>query len=94
MEWDIWQQDWLKNASAVFILSAVPERTSGRYGNRAARYVAMEVGHAAQNILLAAVALGLGGTPVGAFDDDEVSRLLQLPKNEQPLYLIPIGAPQ
>jgi nitroreductase len=51
----------------------------------------MEVGHAAQNLLLQAVALGLGGAPVGAFDDEEVGRVLALPKDERPLYVVPVG---
>ena len=67
------------------------ERTTSRYGRRGERYVHMEVGHAAQNLLLQAATLGLGATPVGAFDDAEVSRLLHLPVGETPLYLIPVG---
>ncbi len=51
----------------------------------------MEVGHAAQNIHLQAVALGLGTVVVGAFDDPEVKRVLSLQSNEQPLCLMPIG---
>lgn len=51
----------------------------------------MEAGHAAQNLLLEATALGLGATPVGAFDDAGVCRLLRLPDGETPLYLIPVG---
>jgi nitroreductase len=54
----------------------------------------MEAGHAAQNLLLQAVALDLGGVPIGAFDDDQLSKILGLPANEDPVYLIPIGHPQ
>jgi nitroreductase len=57
------------------------------------RYVLMEAGHAAQNVLLQAVALGLGAVPVGAFGDDPVQELLQLPTDHLPLYLLPIGRP-
>jgi nitroreductase len=55
------------------------------------RYADMEAGHAAQNISLQAVALGLGAVMVGAFDDAEVRRIVALPADEEPLYLIPIG---
>jgi nitroreductase len=53
----------------------------------------MEAGHAAQNLLLEAVALDLGGVPMGAFDDLRVSHVLRLPEAESPLYLIPVGHP-
>jgi nitroreductase len=58
---------------------------------RAKRYVHIEVGHAAQNLLLQAEALNLATVPVGAFRDDEVARLLQLPDDLEPLMLVPVG---
>jgi nitroreductase len=51
----------------------------------------MDAAHAAQNVLLQAVALGLGAVPVGAFDDGAVHAVLGMPANEVPLYLIPVG---
>ena len=84
-------QKWVSRAAMVVVIAAVFERTTARYGKRGERYVHMEAGHAAQNLLLQAAALGLGATPVGAFDDAEVSRLLHLPASEKPLYLIPVG---
>jgi SagB-type dehydrogenase family enzyme len=89
------QQDCVREAPAVFAITAVYARTAERYGReRAARYVPMEAGHAAQNVLLQATALGLGGVPVGAFDDAQVQRALGLPADEAPLYLIPVGHPR
>ena len=84
-------QQWVNRAALVVVIAAVFERTTARYGKRGERYVHMEAGHAAQNLLLQAAALGLGATPVGAFNDAEVCRLLRLPDGETPLYLIPIG---
>jgi SagB-type dehydrogenase family enzyme len=86
-------QNCVARAPAVVVLSAVYERTKRRYGSRGERYVHMEAGHAAQNIHLEAVALGLGSVAVGAFHDDEVHRVLGLAKDERPLYLIPVGEP-
>ncbi len=86
-------QNCVARAPSVVVLSAVYERTRGRYGNRAERYVHMEAGHAAQNIHLQAVALGLGSVAVGAFHDDGVHHALGLANNERPLYLIPVGEP-
>lgn len=87
-------QDALAEAPAVFVIAAVYARTRAKYGSRAERYVHMEAGHAAQNLLLQAVARKLGGVPIGAFNDDQLSKVLGLPDNEVPLYLIPIGHPR
>lgn len=85
-------QELVARASAVFVIAGILARTAPRYGaNRAWRYVNLEAGHAAQNLLLQAVVLGLGAVPVGAFDDDAVQDLLELPTEERPLYLIPVG---
>jgi SagB-type dehydrogenase family enzyme len=88
-------QEAILQAPVVFVIAAVYERTAQKYGEqRTPRYVHMEVGHSAQNLLLEAVALGLGGLPIGAFNDREVERVLSLPADQKPLYLIPVGHPR
>lgn len=88
-------QEAVAAAPAVFVIAAVYRRTTVKYGaGRGARYVHMEAGHAAQNLLLEAVALGLGGVPVGAFDDAGMARALGLPAGHEPLYLVPVGLPR
>jgi nitroreductase len=78
----------------VFVIAAVPARTAGTYGGtRGRRYVCLEAGHAAQNLLLQATARGLGAVPIGAFDDARVRRALDLPTDHEVLYLIPVGEP-
>jgi SagB-type dehydrogenase family enzyme len=79
------------DAPVLFIFAAVPARTAARYGDRAMRYVHIEVGHAAQNLLLEAAALGLGAVPVGAFHDTELQRTLGFPSNQIGLYIVPVG---
>jgi len=75
--------------------NAIPARTEAKYGpERAIRYVHLEAGHAAQNVLLQAVALDLGGVPIGAFDDAAVADVVGLRDGEVPLYLLPIGHPR
>lgn len=86
-------QGAVRGAAAVLLLTATPARTTGKYGERAHRFVWVEAGHAAQNVLLQAVARGLGAVSIGAFDDAAVARLLALPAGEQPVYLIPVGKP-
>lgn len=81
-------------APAVLVIAAVYARTAQKYGQeRSPRYVHLEAGHAAQNILLQAVALNLGAVPIGAFMDRQVQQVLALPSDQQPLYLIPVGRP-
>jgi SagB-type dehydrogenase family enzyme len=88
-------QEAITEAPAVFVIAAVYERMSCKYGAaRTPRYVHMEVGHAAQNLLLEAVALGLGGVMVGTFEDDALRKALELPVDHAPLYLIPVGHPR
>lgn len=84
-------QGFVEAAAVDFVVTGVYERTTAKYGDRGVRYVHQEAGHAAQNLCLQATALGLGAVPVGAFYDDEVIRLLNLPGNETPLYIIPVG---
>ena len=86
-------QEAVEEAAAIFVVAAVYSRTEQKYGERAERYVKLEAGHAAQNLLLQAVSLGLGAVPIGAFHDDEVREALDLPSDHQPLYLIPVGHP-
>ncbi len=87
-------QAWVAQAAMDVVLTAVYARTRAKYGDRAERYVHMEAGHVGQNILLQAVALGLGAVPVGAFDDSAVARVLDLPEDHEPVYIIPVGRPR
>jgi SagB-type dehydrogenase family enzyme len=84
-------QAWIQDAAAVIVFTADYQRTRRKYGNRAERYVHIEVGHAAENLFLQAVSLGLASVVVGAFDDDELARALRLPRELQPLLLMPVG---
>jgi SagB-type dehydrogenase family enzyme len=84
-------QPTVEDAPAVLVVTGVVDRTAAKYGARARRYVQLEAGHAAQNVLLQATALGLGAVPIGAFDDADVRRVLGLPTDHTPLYLVPVG---
>jgi SagB-type dehydrogenase family enzyme len=86
-----WRRPWLSDAATVVVFAAVYERTTLKYGKRGARYVHIETGHATQNLFLQAESLGLDTVIVGAFDDDEVKAVLQLPDEVQPLILMPVG---
>jgi SagB-type dehydrogenase family enzyme len=85
------RQGWLGDAPALVVFTAVHARTAKKYGDRSVRYVPIEVGAAAENLALQAVALGLGTTVVGAFDDAKLAATLGSTADEQPLALLPVG---
>lgn len=81
-------------APVDIVICALYTRTSYRYGRRGERYVHMEVGHVGQNMHLQAVALGLATVEVGAFDDEDVRKGLDVEEQIKPLYIMPIGKPR
>jgi SagB-type dehydrogenase family enzyme len=85
------RQGSVRKAPAVLLFCVVYERTTAKYGQRGIRYAHMEVGHAAQNVCLQAIALGLHTAIIGAFRDAEVKAIANLPAEEQPLYFVPVG---
>ncbi|MBN1654092.1 MAG: SagB/ThcOx family dehydrogenase [Deltaproteobacteria bacterium] len=85
-------QPAIENAPAIFVFTAIERRTTIKYRERGIRYLQIEVGHAAQNIALQAVSLGLGTVPIGAFDDSKIGEILNCQPGESPLYLMPIGS--
>jgi SagB-type dehydrogenase family enzyme len=80
-------------APVLFVITGVAARSAEKYGDRAERYVQLEAGHACQNLLLEATALGLGAVPIGAFDDDLVRVAIDAGEDELPLYVVPVGHP-
>lgn len=87
-------QMWIAQAPFSVVIAAIYERTTRQYGSRGVRYVHIEVGHVGENIYLQAEAMGLGTCAVGAFVDSEVKRLLRLPPDQEPLYVMPVGRPR
>ncbi|MBI2869761.1 MAG: SagB/ThcOx family dehydrogenase [Chloroflexi bacterium] len=83
----------IREAPVDIVIAAVYARTAARYGDRGTRYVHLEAGHAAQNLCLQGVALGLGSVVIGAFYDEPVRERLGMPSGESPLYIVPVGRP-
>ncbi len=84
-----------ENACGLVILSAVFARTQAKYGERGYRFVFLDAGHLAQNILLVCEDLRLDAIPLGGFDDDGLAARLGLDvQKESPIYAILIGATQ
>lgn len=86
-------QQQIARGPVTFVFAGVYERTAPRYKDRAVRYVHMEVGHAAQNLCLQAVALGLGSVVMGAFEDARVKSLIGMANEESALYVVTVGKP-
>ncbi|MCJ7646723.1 SagB/ThcOx family dehydrogenase [bacterium] len=89
----LWQEA-IAQAAVNFVITCVYDRICWKYGERGVRYAHIEAGHIAQNIHLQAVCLGLGSVPIGAFNDTAVQKALFLPKDNIPLYIIPVGYPK
>ncbi len=87
-------QDLAGNACVAFSMIGDFENAASRYGDRGYRYVHFEAGAIGQRMYLAAEALGLGATGIGAFFDEEVNRYLGLsPEQGQVVYHFAIGYP-
>lgn len=84
----------VRSAPACMLLALDYERSRGRCGDRAERYGLLEAGHIAQNVLLAATAMGLAGCPVGGMDEHNCIKVLGLPEKLVAAYLLPIGHPE
>jgi SagB-type dehydrogenase family enzyme len=88
-------QDMAYSAAALFIWTAIFERSKWKYSERAYRYVYLDAGHIAQNFALAAVSLGLGTCQIGALYDDEVNSLIAVDGEEESvLYMSAVGHPR
>ncbi len=85
-------QGMCAGAAAVFIWTAVFERSKWKYGERAYRYVYLDAGHIAANVALAAVALKLGSCQIAALYDDEVNALVGADgTQESAVYMTSVG---
>ncbi len=86
-------QEQVLTAALIILIFGVFARTTSKYGKRGIRYVFNEVGHVSQNIYLQTTALRLGTVAIGAFYDEEIKSIVGAEKEEEPLYIMPIGKP-
>ncbi len=86
-------QDFIAQAPLA-VVACADHRIAWRYGERGVRlYCLMDVAASVQNLLLTAQAQGLGSCWVGAFDEEAVKKLLELPPHLRPVAIVPIGFP-
>jgi nitroreductase len=89
-----WNQDFVAQAPIVLIFCTHPARSASRYKERGQRlYCLQDATIAVAYAQLAATALGLASCWVGAFDDERVAQAIDLPSDQHPVAVLPIGYP-
>ncbi|MFH1591038.1 MAG: nitroreductase family protein [archaeon] len=87
-------QDWMKTAPVHMVLVAEPQRARQFYYERGEKvYSIMNIAAIAENMGLAAWALGLGTCLVGAFDELKLQEVLGTPDYVLPYLVLTVGYP-
>lgn len=85
-------QSRMQNAAAVFVWAAVPYRSEWRFGPYAYKMIAMEAGHVAQNLYLAAEAVNCGVCAIAAYDQKIIDNSINVNgRDEFAVYLATVG---
>jgi len=86
------QQYWIAQAPAIIVVCSEDEKVKSFYGLRGERlYTVQNSAGAAENMILAAHALGLSSCWVSAFDEGMLKRYLNIPEGVRPQVILPIG---
>ena len=86
------EQSMCRFAAAVFVWTAIFNRSKWKYGERAYRYIYLDAGHIAENLSLASTGIGLGSCQIAALFDDEVNEIIGVDgKNESVIYMSVVG---
>lgn len=81
--------EWLADVTGVICISAVFDRMTAKYGSRGYRYILLEAGHAAQNMLLAATENEMSLIPIGGANEIDFERKIGLmDSNERIVYML------
>ncbi len=87
-------QDFVTQAPVSLVFCIDPMRSARKYGKRGSElYSIQDATISAAYVHLAAVDLGLGSVIVGAFDEEAVSKILNLPGTLRPIIILPVGYP-
>jgi SagB-type dehydrogenase family enzyme len=86
------QKNLAVDASIVFFLTAMFDRSVFKYGDRGYRFVMLEAGHVAQNLNLVACGLGLGSLNIGGYFDRRIDDFLGLDGvTHSTIYMVAVG---
>jgi len=81
-----------KGSKVVFFFTTTPSRTEYKYSYLAHKMIAMEAGHAVQNLYISCTAIGLGTVAIGAFSQEKCDQLLEIDGEEEfTFYIAPVG---
>jgi SagB-type dehydrogenase family enzyme len=88
----VYGQAFAGRAAVTFIWTAIPYRMEWRYGLASYKVIALDAGHACQNLYLACEAVGAGTCAIAAYDQNKIDELLRLDGEEEfAIYLAPVG---
>jgi nitroreductase len=88
---DACQQDYVGTTKYIVVVCSDPKQCVLSYGERGEKYCRQQAGAAIQNFLLKLTDLGLATCWTGAFSDDQVKKILQIPENVEVESIFPIG---
>lgn len=90
-----YNQEHVREAPVCIVILGDMEKAKSKYEERGEKlYMIQETAASMQNMLLMAEELGLGAAWVGAFNEDSVSELLDIPAELRPMAIITLGYPR
>jgi SagB-type dehydrogenase family enzyme len=85
-------QEFAGHSDVTFIWTTIPNRMEWRYGPVSHKVIAIDAGHAAQNLYLACEAINSGTCAIAAYDQEYADKLLDLDGvDEFVIYFAPVG---
>ena len=84
-------QTFISQAPLLLVFCANPSLSIERYGERSHLFSVQDATIAAAYAQLTVYALGLSTVWVGAFDENKVTKILELPQGQRPVVILPIG---
>jgi len=87
------EQEFVADAPYVIVVCSDLANLARSYGARAEIYSRQQAGAAIENMLLKVTELGLATCWIGAFDDNAVKRILNIPEKIQVEAILPIANP-
>ena len=86
-------QSFVAQAPLLLVFCANASRSVHKFGERSQLFSVQDATIAAAYAQLTVYALGLTTVWTGAFDENKVSQILNLPKEHRPVAILPIGYP-
>ena len=86
-------QSFIEEAPLLIVVCSDTNKVRAIYGERGKMYAIQNTSAAIQNILLAAWEQGYGTCWIGAFDENEVKKILEIPENIEIHAIITLGVP-